>query len=373
MGAPEPSLSFSIPSVHDRLVLDCRVYHPSDLSSTKFWKTTAVILAHPYAKLGGCYDVPVIHAATSALLKDGVTVGTFNFRGASGSAGGTSWTGKAEVADYQSFAGFLANYMRALNSRPRMEQPTAKPIDKSIEEQVRKRGLIDLVFGGYSYGSLIVRRLPPLDEMLMRFSDPAEETAELEIVTKARDLAAETISSIENNTAVGSPTRSLRLGDARVRQSHETHRSSELLHEIPKALKSLGKKHAESDSDECAKLSPSNASTNVIPFYLLISPPLQFISSLVQLPIGYTFAETECATWTKNPTLAIFGDSDAFTSAKNYLAWAQNAESVNKDFQYVAVASAGHFWGEAGVLGKMKSAIRAWLQQKVLLDTSGIS
>lgn len=82
---PPPTLSFTIPSVHDGLDLQCRVYHPTCLLPTEpshvtGWRKRAAIVAHPYAPLGGCYDDPVVDRIASTILKEGFLVGTFNFR-----------------------------------------------------------------------------------------------------------------------------------------------------------------------------------------------------------------------------------------------------------------------------------------------------
>jgi hypothetical protein len=79
MSLPKPSSAFTIPSVHDDLELDCRVYYPRYNDNNLFGKAFA-ILAHPYATLGGCYDDPVVGITGSTLLQNGITVGTFNFR-----------------------------------------------------------------------------------------------------------------------------------------------------------------------------------------------------------------------------------------------------------------------------------------------------
>jgi hypothetical protein len=82
---PNPTLSFTIPSVQDDTVLQCRVYHPSCLAPTSVpqivnWNKKAAIVAHPYAPLGGCYDDPVVDIVAGTILKQGWIVGTFNFR-----------------------------------------------------------------------------------------------------------------------------------------------------------------------------------------------------------------------------------------------------------------------------------------------------
>jgi len=77
-------LTFTLPSLHDGLSLDCRVYHPQSLSpnapGSLKWQRHAAIVAHPYAPLGGCYDDPVVDIVASTLLRLGFLVGTFNFR-----------------------------------------------------------------------------------------------------------------------------------------------------------------------------------------------------------------------------------------------------------------------------------------------------
>ena len=82
---PEPTFTFSIPSVHDNTTLDCRVYNPphrvlNPTESDMQWHPQGAILAHPYAPLGGCYDDGVVLSLAAEILKQGFVVGTFNFR-----------------------------------------------------------------------------------------------------------------------------------------------------------------------------------------------------------------------------------------------------------------------------------------------------
>ena len=81
---PEPALSFTIPSLHDGIVLDCRVYHPASLAAANAkappWRRHAAVVAHPYAPMGGCYDDPILESVATQLLRTGYVVGTFNFR-----------------------------------------------------------------------------------------------------------------------------------------------------------------------------------------------------------------------------------------------------------------------------------------------------
>ena len=82
---PEPTFTFTIPSVHDNTTLDCRIYNPTHgvLDATdgdEHWHPRGAIFAHPYAPLGGCFDDGVVLSATAEVLKQGFIVGTFNFR-----------------------------------------------------------------------------------------------------------------------------------------------------------------------------------------------------------------------------------------------------------------------------------------------------
>lgn len=106
---PSPTLSFTLPSLHDETRLDCRIYHPESFSDqitdaagrdangslsilvnsgsngqndsgTRPWRKQAAVVAHPYAPLGGCYDDPVVDVVAGTLLQVGFVVATFNFR-----------------------------------------------------------------------------------------------------------------------------------------------------------------------------------------------------------------------------------------------------------------------------------------------------
>lgn len=79
----EPHYSFTIPSVHDDTTLDCRIYHPEILDKTidaPRWRKRGVVMAHPYAPMGGSYDDRVVGIVVDEMLKTGYVVGTFNFR-----------------------------------------------------------------------------------------------------------------------------------------------------------------------------------------------------------------------------------------------------------------------------------------------------
>ena len=82
-----PAYCFTIPSIHDGIALDCRIYHPpsldgssSETGSTFPQRKKGAVIAHPYAPLGGCMDDPVVMTVVEQLLELDHVVGTFNFR-----------------------------------------------------------------------------------------------------------------------------------------------------------------------------------------------------------------------------------------------------------------------------------------------------
>ena len=82
---PEPHYNLTIPSIHDDTTLDCRIYHPTALNTLDGatetqWKKQGIVMAHPYAPMGGSYDDRVVGIVVDEFLKAGWIVGTFNFR-----------------------------------------------------------------------------------------------------------------------------------------------------------------------------------------------------------------------------------------------------------------------------------------------------
>ena len=84
----EPLHEFKIPSLHDSLQLDCRIYAaaPRDpeaaggLGSGHEGHLRGAIIAHPYAPLGGSQDDHIVLGVAETLVGSGWTVATFNFR-----------------------------------------------------------------------------------------------------------------------------------------------------------------------------------------------------------------------------------------------------------------------------------------------------
>lgn len=191
------------------------MYHPTclsqpDVSKITAWRKRAAIVAHPYAPLGGCYDDPVVDRIASTILKESYIVGTFNFRGAGGAPGRTSWQSKPEQNDYMSFIGFMVFYLHQIRSpaqdseniepahefhrlSPIPSQVTAPPKSDSghsTEPSSEANPQPLLLLAGYSYGALITTSLPPiLASVISPFQTPISGSPHEEIRRRARFLA----------------------------------------------------------------------------------------------------------------------------------------------------------------------------------------
>ncbi|KAK8252844.1 hypothetical protein HDK77DRAFT_163704 [Phyllosticta capitalensis] len=381
MGSPllPVAYSFRIPSLHDSTPLDCRIHHPEslvnvDCDSTAKWTRKAAVLAHPYAVLGGGFDDPILENVGAELLAQGYVVGTFNFRGAHNSSGRTSWTGKPELADYVSFAGALVCYINAL----KLPSATSTFASKTPDENETP---IHIICGGYSYGSLIVTRLPPIETLLAPFqSTPTTHTASI-IHQLASSLAARTTEELleqhealkkqQNQLSPTSP-RSFEIrrkspvtvggydSDATGKQQRKSQdagaagrRSLSLDLRRPQ---SWGKElrnsfHAsrhhhrqhedaviddDNKSNEAPTPLPPPTRLAISPAYLLISPllpPLSFfiapslalssfsVPLLSSLSSSFSAPSSSGNPLTTHPTLVAFGSHDGFTGSKRLRAW----------------------------------------------------
>lgn len=288
---------FTLPSLHDGTTLSCHIFHPQQLAH-KF--SGVAVLAHPYAPLGGNSSDPVVRLLAETFLHEGYIVGTFDFRGAGRSAGRTSWTARPEVNDYMTFAGFVIQYAKAFLGR-NSERDTNSDASASV----------NIVFGGYSYGSLIARHIPDAQVICNRFENSSAGSPERDIMTKARELAMEA-AGIE-----------------------------------PDALSS-------------ARTPPS---LTLRTSYLLISPLLWPVSTALTMQFTTLFSKDR-GNLLYHRTLAVFGGNDIFTSSKRLARWArQMAEASSGNFTFEHVHEAGHFWHEPGVGRRLQDAVRAWLEQ----------
>ncbi|KAK8075684.1 Acid phosphatase [Apiospora hydei] len=415
----KPTLSFTIPSIHDGHKLDCRVFHAPSLltppsahaqseespedkeqhTNAPPWGRHIAIVAHPYAPLGGSYDDPIVDVIGSILAQAGFVVATFNFRGASKSGGKTSWTSKPEQGDYMSVVGFLAYYAHYLDisSRAAAEGHTSlSPV---------------LLQCGYSYGAIVTTKIPPLDSILASFHSPAVHTSAADIRLRAQHLAEQ-----QNRLASMpiSPRKSLgmRVGgdeDTSPRKSHEVRRSRSFEREekIRKGVKDiLGRSklvrrrrrgdqpkpdNADAAHDEHHEVDCMPVATDFPKFraaYLAVSPPIGLMTNLATMSLPNPFGswsrkrsrlapgssegqetatepqnESEAAEQklVRNPTLAVYGDQDGMAQVHKFREWAAKLKGhPGSQFLDVEISGAGHFWWEEGVIYQLRSAIETY-------------
>ncbi|KAI5458265.1 Alpha/Beta hydrolase protein [Mariannaea sp. PMI_226] len=416
---PDPTLTLTLPSLHDGLTLDCRVYHPLSLAANPRappWQRHAAVIAHPYAPLGGSYDDPVVDVVASQLLRKGFLVGTFNFRGAGGSAGRTSWTSKAERLDYTTVLAFILHYVHHLDpfrSRSAGSDALELPSDASPPASLPQAAQPTLIMGGYSYGAMITTQLPPLYAMLQPFASPEVDSNAAEVRLRAEHLAGEQNVILASARAailergLRSPSkRGVRIGGdegGSPRKSHDGHhrRSFSFDEErIRRGVHDLMAKarpgrhsqrlfHASADSPTREAIPPQLQSqpqpqpqqgevlpaipnmTIPRPAYLLVSPLQGLINHLATMSLvpssllknrdpASLEAEEKLV---RNPTCAIFGDMDVFVAANRLRAWASRLqERKDSRFRGHEIPSAGHFWIDEDTASQMRDEVSTFAE-----------
>ncbi|KAK4201715.1 hypothetical protein QBC40DRAFT_51786 [Triangularia verruculosa] len=364
---PEPNITFTVPSLHDGIDLDCRIYHPRSLAPTSEaaeWKRHAAVFAHPYAPLGGSYDDAVVGIVAAALLRMGFLVGTFNFRGAHGSAGKTSWTGKAEQADYKSVVGFITHYVHCLDpfrritlrrsrsqvrenevelqgklaAKIRLQPPTPDPTLETDPFAVANNKPV-LLLGGYSYGSMITAQLPDIEAVMALFEAPENGTPAAEIRLRAEHLAEQQNTALASLRAAaldrqqpGSPRRAggLRVGgNEDIHRPHEPRRSlsveleERIRHGIEELMAKTKKGHKKSQStdgqdhhgldvhgdasepasrhDAADHLPRIIGQTQYRPAYLLVSPLQGVVTNLITMSVPTPISSLARKAWSRLP------------------------------------------------------------------------
>jgi pimeloyl-ACP methyl ester carboxylesterase len=250
-------------------------------------------------------------------------------RGAHGSAGRTSWTAKAESADYMSVVGFVSHYVHFLDPfRPTFErEPTSPGLTSVTSAPATPLPPIDapiLLFSGYSYGAMVTTNLPSLETVLAPFNTPIFGSPPAEIRLRAQHLAetqnavlaSARAAAIDRHTS-RSPRKSLGLrigGDEENRKSHDSRRSissdfDERLHKgvtefMAKARKGNRKNRsseglgvaiddindAQKDPPAPEHLLPVPHRASYRPSYLLVSPLQGVVTSLATMSFGSPLA-----------------------------------------------------------------------------------
>ena len=244
-----------------------------------------------------------------------------------------------------------------------------------------------VVLGGYSYGSLILRNLPPVPSILQPFSTPLAGSAADEIVMRARKLAdqsnMEWITLARDETLARKKKKakhcsqpSIKMGGEETNPSKRRSNSREIERsleggarlKIRTRLRSLS--HSRRDNNEATTPTNVEATDFTMPDarYLIISPLTAPLSSLAAPALMHKFwsrsNDDHQEIVGKHKSLAIYGDQDIFTSAKKVRDWAEQlkANSASR-FCSVEVAGAGHFWVERGVEEKLRVALKEWMTE----------
>jgi hypothetical protein len=312
-------------------------------------------------------------------------------RGAHGSKGRTSWSGRPELDDYISFAGFFMHYMCYIQPHSSVIPPE-QPLDASEVEHTETptRGHTNegpvVILGGYSYGSLILRHLPPVPSILKTFSTPIVGSASDEILLRARKLAdqsnmawrelARSQECESRSKRKGHETKpSVTMGGEETtrekrRSSREVRRSTDrgLSIDIGNRLRSLSHSHHR-HKDDSPPLPLETAGIELITVpdmrYLLISPLTPPISTFAAPALSHKFwhrsREGHDDAIAQHAALAVYGNQDIFTSAKRVRDWSEQMKAMQESqFSSVEVADAGHFWVEVGVEEKLRDTLRNW-------------
>ena len=313
-------------------------------------------------------------------------------RGAGASKGRTSWSSKPEQQDYASFVGLLVHYLHHLDpgtyppspnpSSPGPPHHLLSPISSSVPSPSRS-GEVSLVVGGYSYGSLIARYLPPLEFVLARFVRPTRGTAEAEIRLRAEHLAgAWNEEHRVRRQARAGAVHGGEEGKPGARRSREASRRSVefIRRSVDRSREKLGltarREPAEpqGETEELVTVEVPAPQTS----FLLVSPLLGPVSMLLTLFAKHGQShgkEKGDHGWESNgvgeddklsthPTLAIYGNDDFFTSSKKLQRWAVHlAAQPGSLFKSVEVPEAGHFWQDPGAQRLLVDAVKKWLQE----------
>jgi pimeloyl-ACP methyl ester carboxylesterase len=305
-----------------------------------------------------------------------------HIRGAQGSKGRASWSGRPELDDYTSYAAFFMHYMSYIEPNFTFEPTTTTdsfPVS-APPDGLHTGSCPIVILGGYSYGSMILRHLPPVPTILQPFAAPVAGSAADEILLRARkladqsnidwhDIAREEARARRPSYAGHGSRPSMTMGGEETsvdkrRSSRDVRRSLEggSRLEIRTRLRSLSHRRREDSNPPCTR-----SATITMPEvrYLLISPLTPPLSTLAAPALGYK-------SWSKSkdgyqdvigkhPTLAVYGDQDIFTSAKKIREWSEQVKvRPGSMFTSVEVTSAGHFWVERDVEVKLRTALKDW-------------
>ena len=258
--------------------------------------------------------------------------------------------------------------------------PDESPVRQQSDSLPGQAPLV--ILGGYSYGSLILKHLPPVPTILKRFSNPLAGSAADEIILRARKLGDQTnlewINSArdaerEKRRRKHEHKTSLTIGGEEInpdkrRSSREAKRSFDIPRslDLGQRLRSLshrGRRHGNSTTS----LEQTDVKLEIPEVrYLLISPLTPPISTLAAPALGQKLwsrsTDIDRTSIGKLTSLAIYGDHDMFASTKKIRDWCNHLKAENGlAFSSFEIAGAGHFWVEQGVAKQLRGVLREWV------------
>lgn len=240
-----------------------------------------------------------------------------------------------------------------------------------------------VVLGGYSYGSLILKHLPPVPTILRPFAAPVSGSSADEILLRAHKLADQSNLEWVNLAQDEARARQQRQGHEhkpsmtmggeettpeKRRSSRDVHRNLESHSSLKIRTRLRTLSHRQRDEDVGVVTADETQRTPVvIPEirYLLISPLTMPVSTVLAPALGHKF-------WHKSrvghqevigmhTSLAIYGDQDTFSSAKKLRDWSKSLKSSpGSSFSSVEVKGADHFWVSQQAEASLRAALQSW-------------
>lgn len=339
----------------------------------------------------------------SPLLDEMHLVLTLMQRGAVGSPGKTTWTGRAELADYVSIEAFMICYLACLRKPQNFDSisPRHEAGPPAVDAEGVKKSPTDpaqhansscgrVICAGYSYGSIMARRAPTGDALADSLLKATAGSVEEEVFLRAAHLANlhHEKSALEQRGRADSSPGAVAMGGqenaqgaSRVSREH-SHHSFKLENirdriEIFRNRSKSGRVEGSQIQNETTReLKILERLSDLETSYLLISPPLSFGVSLITAFAGWAFESKvgsfrHLATSTKgdpedrlvhHQSFAVWGERDVLQSSHHLRKWANDLEA-RKDsaFTWREIPRAGHFWREEGVIPELKQAVTEWL------------
>ena len=297
----------------------------------------------------------------------------------------------------------LSTIVSARTSRIDGLEPFTSASETPSPRDSSRSSSVTLLLSGYSYGYIILSRLPPFVEILGRFEAAPHGTTAAEIILRAYRLAKESRSTLDAKQALPqSRGRRLTPADATKprlhvspvivggeetppqerRHSRETSRGANIVHrgvEVPLRIKNRIRRRSSGvrpgtgsvsmRSEESIAIGTTTPVPSVRVMYLLISPVLPPLAHTLVPPASWTGLKGAVDKGTgvgsmTYPTLAVWGSKDNFTSNRRLKAWAERLSKAGPaTFKWIDFEGAGHFWREHGMMKSMTKGIQDWVRE----------